>query len=215
MRYFKNIRKTLLLIETIESEYLKKKYSLLTINEIRVMETMEECNYEINEIAERLKISKGTASSHISKLMKKEIISTECVFADKRKKKVCLTNLGNEILDYMRELNTRIEELMQNEIRHDNQVLLDNINGRISAVLKREFLNDRPNVLSDFSVGDKIKIAKVLGDKEIKEYYWKRSVRKNKNFKILEKNEEGIILEGDEEVFIEKEDEEKLIVIIA
>jgi DNA-binding MarR family transcriptional regulator len=105
-------------ILSIEAEYLRNNNVLLSMNEVHVLEAISKTSEPtMSNLAKRLRITVGTLTIAINRLVEKGYVTRYRLSDDKRKVYVSLTHKAGEILDIHNKFH---EEMIEETIRDLN-----------------------------------------------------------------------------------------------
>ncbi|MCX5773866.1 MAG: MarR family transcriptional regulator [Fusobacteria bacterium] len=100
----------------LEKQFFQLTYPNLTITEFHTLEAISESELTMFQLASRLKITMGTATTAVNKLLKKEFIDRKKDNFDKRKVLVSLTQIGLNALKFHLEFHKNIFEAILDPI---------------------------------------------------------------------------------------------------
>ncbi len=100
----------------LEKQFFQLTYPDLTITEFHTLEAISESELTMFQLSSRLKITMGTATTAVNKLLKKEFIDRKKDSDDKRKVLVSLTPKGLNALKFHLEFHKNIFEAILDPI---------------------------------------------------------------------------------------------------
>jgi len=100
----------------LEKQFFQLTYPDLTITEFHTLEAISESELTMFQLSSRLKITMGTATTAVNKLLKKEFIHRKKDSIDKRKVLVSLTPKGLNALKFHLEFHKNIFEAILDPI---------------------------------------------------------------------------------------------------
>ena len=183
---------------------LKRGIKCLTHTELHIIEAIDSDKITMNELADRLAITMGTATVAITKLEDKGFVLRSRSETDRRKVYVSLSKKGLEALNYHNNCHKMIvTNITENIDKQDLEHFLKTFE-KILANLKNksEFLKPLP--VTEFEPKDKVSIVEIKGTPIIQEYFASHGVnqytvleiKKSKDpDKTALKKEDGTILE--------------------
>lgn len=150
---------------------LKRGIKCLTHTELHIIEAIGSEAITMNELAERLAITMGTATVAITKLGDKGFVLRTRSDSDRRKVYVSLSNKGQEALSYHNNYHKMIvsnitENIEEEDLAHflkTFEKILENLR------TKSEFL--KPLVITDFNYKEKVSIVEIKGTPIVQDYF--------------------------------------------
>lgn len=166
-----------------ENMALKRGIKCLTHTELHLIEAIGDESLTMNELAERIGITMGTATVAVAKLTEKGFIIRARASTDRRKVYVSLTTKGKKALQYHNNYHKMImssitENIADKELTHfieTFEVILDSLKEKTSYF--------KPLCIVDFALGEKVSIVDIKGTPIIQEYFANHGIE---NFSIVE-----------------------------
>ena len=196
-------------IESLLDEFYKTYYKIEEINlnqvtttELHVIEAIGEKSITMNELAEKLGITMGTASVAVNKLTDKYFIERSRSDDDRRKVYVQLSKKGLIAFKYHGNFHSNILEKITTKIPQKDldtfikvfEAIVDNLNK-----VKKEI---QPESILSFEKGDTVQVSSIKGSTAIKKYLNEKGIVMKSLIKILDIDKHIIILlvNGEEKV---------------
>ncbi|BBM36166.1 MarR family winged helix-turn-helix transcriptional regulator [Pseudoleptotrichia goodfellowii] len=200
-------------IESLLDEFYKTYYKIeeinlnqvikcLTTTELHVIEAIGEKSITMNELAEKLGITMGTASVAVNKLTDKYFIERSRSDDDRRKVYVQLSKKGLIAFKYHGNFHSNILEKITTKIPQKDldtfikvfEAIVDNLNK-----VKKEI---QPESILSFEKGDTVQVSSIKGSTAIKKYLNEKGIVMKSLIKILDIDKHIIILlvNGEEKV---------------
>ena len=200
-------------IESLLDEFYKTYYKIeeinlnqvikcLTTTELHVIEAIGEKSITMNELAEKLGITMGTASVAVNKLTDKYFIERSRSDDDRRKVYVQLSKKGLIAFKYHGNFHSNILEKITTKIPQKDldtfikvfEAIVDNLNK-----VKKEI---QPDSILSFEKGDTVQVSSIKGSTAIKKYLNEKGIVMKSLIKILDIDKHIIILlvNGEEKV---------------
>jgi len=186
----------------IEEINLNQVIKCLTTTEIHVIEAIGQDKITMNELAEKLGITMGTASIAINKLNEKQFIERIRSDEDRRKVFVKLSKKGEMALNYHGNFHSTILEKITENIPKEElkafvttfETILNNL-----EVIKKDI---QPESILSFEKGDIVQVSSFKGSPAIRKYLNEKGIIIKSLIKILDINKHIIMLlvDGDEKV---------------
>ena len=150
---------------------LKRGIKCLTHTELHIIEAIGREAITMNELAERLAITMGTATVAITKLGDKGFVLRTRSDSDRRKVYVSLSEKGREALNYHNNYHKMIlSNITENIDEKDLTHFLDTFERILENLrTKSEFL--KPLMITDFDVKDKVSIVEIKGTPIVQDYF--------------------------------------------
>lgn len=183
--------KTFYRIEELE---LKRDIKCLTINEFHIIDTINQNSLTMNELADKLGVTMGTATTTADNLVKKNFIKRERNQEDRRKVYVTLTNKGLLALKSHKDFHGKMIKLITKDLSQKELEKFSDIFGRLHENLREALQISQPQKLFDFSENQELKITDILGSRGMKDFFFKENIRTGTILKIVRKNSEGLTL---------------------
>jgi DNA-binding MarR family transcriptional regulator len=182
-----------------EDMALKRGIKSLTHTELHIIEAIGNESVMMNELAERLGITMGTATVAISKLTEKGFIDRARSDLDRRRVYVSLTKTGSTALSYHNNYHKMIMASITENIPKEDLNVFVNVFEIILKSLKNKTNYFKPLTINDFPAGTKISIVEIKGTPIVQNYFAEHGIE---NFTVLK-----ILQSTDAETFsIEKSD---------
>ena len=191
-----------------EDMALKRGIKALTHTELHIIESIgEDTQLTMNELADKIGITMGTATVAISKLSDKGYIDRARSTTDRRKVFVSLTKKGIDALTYHNNYHKMIMASITENIPADDLEKFVNIFEVILESLRNKTDYFKPMTITDFQVGTKVSIVEIKGTPIVQNYFLSHGIE---NFSLL-----TVLNSGDKSQFkIKKEDGEVLMLDI-
>lgn len=166
---------------------LKRGIKCLTHTELHIIECIGKNSLTMNELADKLEITMGTATVAISKLTDKGFIERERSSSDRRKVYVSLTEKGSKALTYHNNYHRMIMASITENIGDKDLGHFIDVFNIILAALKDKTEYFKPLVLTDFEVGDKVSIVEIKGTPIVHNFFSEHGIENFSIVEILEK----------------------------
>ena len=184
-----------------EDMALKRGIKALTHTELHIIESVgQDTQLTMNELADKIGITMGTATVAISKLSDKGYIDRARSTTDRRKVFVSLTKKGVDALTYHNNYHKMImasitESIPEKDLQKFVETFLDSLRNKTDYF--------KPMTITDFKEGTKVSIVEIKGTPIVQNYFLSHGIE---NFTLLK-----VLKSGDKSLFkIEKEDGEVL-----
>ena len=197
----------------IEEINLNQVIKCLTTTEIHVIEAIGQDKITMNELAEKLGITMGTASIAINKLTEKQFIERIRSDEDRRKVFVKLSKKGEMALNYHGNFHSTILEKITENIPKEElkafvttfETILNNL-----EVIKKDI---QPESILTFEEGDTVQVSSIKGSVAIRKYLNEKGVLIKSLIKIIniDKFLITMLVDGDEKI-LNVEDAENIMV---
>ena len=197
----------------IEEINLNQVIKCLTTTEIHVIEAIGQDKITMNELAEKLGITMGTASIAINKLNEKQFIERIRSDEDRRKVFVKLSKKGKMALNYHGNFHSTILEKITENIPKEElkafvttfETILNNL-----EVIKKDI---QPESILTFEEGDTVQVSSIKGSVAIRKYLNEKGVLIKSLIKIIniDKFLITMLVDGDEKI-LNVEDAENIMV---
>lgn len=197
----------------IEEINLNQVIKCLTTTEIHVIEAIGQDKITMNELAEKLGITMGTASIAINKLNEKQFIERIRSDEDRRKVFVKLSKKGEMALNYHGNFHSTIlEKITENIPKEELKVFVttfETIVNNLEAVKK----DIQPESILTFEEGDTVQVSSIKGSVAIRKYLNEKGVLIKSLIKIIniDKFLITMLVDGDEKI-LNVEDAENIMV---
>lgn len=198
----------------IEELSLKQNIKCLTLNEFHVIESIGNKRLLMNEVADILKVSMGTATVSVNKLVSKNFINRERDEEDRRKVYVSLTKKGLIALNSHSSfhLNT-IKAITKGLSNKEIEIFLSTFS-KLQLNLLETSASSQPKSLKYYDKNEEIKIVDISETRGLKEFFYKKGISQGKITKIVNKNHDSILIElNDQLVDIDIKDSNYLFAI--
>ena len=186
----------------IEEINLNQVIKCLTTTEIHVIEAIGQDKITMNELAEKLGITMGTASIAINKLNEKQFIERIRSDEDRRKVFVKLSKKGEMALNYHGNFHSTILEKITENIPKEElkafvttfETILNNL-----EVIKKDI---QPESILTFEEGDTVQVSSIKGSVAIRKYLNEKGVLIKSLIKIIniDKFLITMLVDGDEKI---------------
>jgi DNA-binding MarR family transcriptional regulator len=205
---------TKLFYET-ESLALKQGIKCLTTTELHVIEAIGNQSLSMNELSDRLGITMGTATVAINKLAKKGFITRKRSDNDRRKVFVSLSKKGDGALAYHNNFHKMIISSITKNIGSENLEIFTNVFNEILTNLRNQVEFFKPDVITNFEVGDSVGVLDIKGTPVIKNFFADIGIKLYTELKITSLTPRVIAIEtpNGEEVEVNCIDAKNLIVV--
>lgn len=184
----------------VEELSLKQYIKCLTMNEFHVIGSMGNKRLLMNELADILKVSMGTATVSVNKLVSKNFISRERDENDRRKVFVSLTKKGIIALNshstfHLDTIKAVTKDLSDKEIG----IFLMTFSKLQNNLLEASTFS-QPRTLKYFKENEKLKIVEIHGTRGLQDFFFKVGLTQGEVVKLIKKSENSIFLEFDDKV---------------
>lgn len=179
----------------LEELSLKQNIKCLTMNDFHVIESIGNKKLLMNEVADILKVSMGTATVSVNKLVGKNFINRERDEEDRRKVYVTLTRKGLIALNSHSSfhLNT-IKSITKGLSNREIELFLFTFS-KLQLNLLETSVSSQPKTLKYYDENEKIKIAEIYGTRGLRDFFYKKGISQGKMAKILKKEQDNILIE--------------------
>jgi len=203
--------KTFYQIEELE---LKKDIKCLTMNEYHTIEIIEDRVLPMNELADNLSVTMGTATVTIENLVNKNFVKRERNQEDRRMVFISLTKKGHLALESHKNFHKKMISLITNDLSPKELEDFTSIFSRLHQNLTEALEGSKPQKISDFCENSELKIINVLGSRGIKDFFYNENIKMGTILKLLRKDKGNLLLliEG-KEVEIDKKDSLNLVAV--
>ncbi len=198
----------------IEELELKRDIKCLTMNEYHTIDIIGDRILTMNELADNLSVTMGTATVAIENLVKKNFVKRDRSPDDRRKVYVSLTKKGllaleNHKIFYKKMINLVTKDLSTNEVEGFTGIF-EKLHKNLSEALS----HSQPKKICDFSENIELKIIDILGTRGLKDFFFNENIKVGTILKILKKNSNSILLLiENKEIELDKKDTYNLIAI--
>ncbi|AVQ32369.1 MULTISPECIES: MarR family winged helix-turn-helix transcriptional regulator [Fusobacterium] len=188
-----------------EDMALKRGIKCLTHTELHLIEAIGQDSLTMNELAEKIGITMGTATVAVSKLTEKGFIARVRSNSDRRKVFVSLTPKGSKALAYHNNyhkmiMSTLTEDIADKDLTHFIEVfevILNALRGKTDYF--------KPLLITEFPVGTKVSVVEIKGTPIVQNFFASHGIE---NFTVLE-----IMESNDKDNFILKKADGDLLVL--
>ncbi|MCI7666766.1 MAG: MarR family transcriptional regulator [Fusobacterium mortiferum] len=166
-----------------EDMALKRGIKCLTHTELHLIEAIGEESLTMNELADRVGITMGTATVAVSKLTEKGFIARVRSSSDRRKVYVSLTDKGSKALTYHNNYHKMIMSSITENIADKDLSHFIEIFELILGALQEKTDYFRPLTIVDFNEGERVSIVEIKGTPIVQNYFAGHGIE---NFSIVE-----------------------------
>ena len=166
-----------------EDTALKRGIKCLTHTELHLIEAIGEESLTMNELADRVGITMGTATVAVSKLTEKGFIARVRSNSDRRKVYVSLTDKGSTALTYHNNYHKMIMSSITENIADKDLSHFIEIFELILGALQEKTDYFRPLTIVDFNEGERVSIVEIKGTPIVQNYFAGHGIE---NFSIVE-----------------------------
>ena len=166
-----------------EDMALKRGIKCLTHTELHLIEAIGEESLTMNELADRVGITMGTATVAVSKLTDKGFIARVRSNSDRRKVYVSLTDKGSKALTYHNNYHKMIMSSITENIADKDLSHFIEIFELILGALQEKTDYFRPLTIVDFNEGERVSIVEIKGTPIVQNYFAGHGIE---NFSIVE-----------------------------
>lgn len=166
-----------------EDMALKRGIKCLTHTELHLIEAIGEESLTMNELADRVGITMGTATVAVSKLTEKGFIARVRSNSDRRKVYVSLTDKGSKALTYHNNYHKMIMSSITENIADKDLSHFIEIFKLILGALQEKTDYFRPLTIVDFNEGERVSIVEIKGTPIVQNYFAGHGIE---NFSIVE-----------------------------
>jgi DNA-binding MarR family transcriptional regulator len=182
-----------------EDMALKRGIKSLTHTELHIIDAIGNESVMMNELADRLGITMGTATVAISKLTEKGYVDRSRSDIDRRKVYVSLTKTGLGALSYHNNYHKMIMASITENIPKEELEVFEHVFEIILKSLRNKTAHFKPMAVSDFPAGTKVSVVEIKGTPIVQNYFAEHGIE---NFAILK-----VLPSKDKEMFtLEKGD---------
>lgn len=178
-------------LSNLEELTLDQSINCITHTEFNLINNLKEKEITMNELADILNITMGTATVAINKLLKKGFVIRKKDEIDKRQVLVSLSKKGLKVKEFNEEFSRIINDTIYNNLSNDE---IENFNKTFKKIvlnLKNMEKEYSPKKLNEFKVKDIIKI-KFITNKEAKSELLKIGVDVKTILQIVKKDDKNI-----------------------
>lgn len=166
-----------------EDMALKRGIKCLTHTELHLIEAIGEESLTMNELADRVGITMGTATVAVSKLTEKGFIARVRSNSDRRKVYASLTDKGSKALTYHNNYHKMIMSSITENIADKDLSHFIEIFELILGALQEKTDYFRPLTIVDFNEGERVSIVEIKGTPIVQNYFAGHGIE---NFSIVE-----------------------------
>ena len=166
-----------------EDMALKRGIKCLTHTELHLIEAIGEESLTMNELADRVGITMGTATVAVSKLTEKGFIARVRSNSDRRKVYVSLTDKGSKALTYHNNYHKMIMSSITENIADKDLSHFIEIFELILGALQENTDYFRLLTIVDFNEGERVSIVEIKGTPIVQNYFAGHGIE---NFSIVE-----------------------------
>ncbi len=199
-----------------EDMALKRGMKSVTHTELHIIESIGKNSLTMNELADKIGITMGTATVAISKLTDKGFVERVRSNVDRRKVFVSLTKKGIDALAYHNNYHNMIMASITENIPDKELEKFIKIFEVILEALRSKTDYFRPLLITNFKVGTKVSIVEIKGTPIVQNYFMGQGIENFKVVKILpskDKTQFTIEKEDGGKLVLDVEDAKNLIVI--
>ena len=175
-----------------EDMALKRGIKALTHTELHIIESVgQDTQLTMNELADKIGITMGTATVAISKLSDKGYIDRARSTTDRRKVFVSLTKKGVDALTYHNNYHKMIMASITESIADKDleqfvktfEVILESLRNKTDYF--------KPMTITDFKEGTKVSIVEIKGTPIVQNYFLNHNIENFSLLKILKSNDKS------------------------
>lgn len=178
----------------IEEVELKRDIKCLTMNEFHTIDTIGNEVFTMNELADNLSVTMGTATVTIENLVKKNFVKRDRNRDDRRKVFVSLTKKGNLALENHKKFHKKMADLIIRDLTSTELQDFMGVFTKLHKNLSEALLASQPHKLCDFPENTEIKITNVLGSRGLKDFFYKEHIKIGTILRILKINKDNLLL---------------------
>lgn len=165
-----------------EDMALKRGIKCLTHTELHIIESVGHESLTMNELAERLGITMGTATVAASKLSEKGFLNRERSQNDRRKVFISLTDKGIKALAYHNSYHKMIMSSITEHIKGKDLDHFISVFEDILEALRSKTDYFKPLPVCDFEHGTKISVVEIKGTPIVQNYFASQGIE---NFTVV------------------------------
>lgn len=166
-----------------EDMALKRGIKCLTQTELHLIEAIGENSLTMNELADKLGITMGTATVAVSKLTDKGFIDRIRSNSDRRKVYVSLTEKGSKALTYHNNYHKMIMSTITENISDKDLKNFVEVFNIILTSLKEKTDYFKPLIITDFKIGERVSIVEIKGTPIVQNYFASHGIE---NFSVVD-----------------------------
>ncbi len=198
----------------IEELELKRDIKCLTITEFHTIDVIGDRTLPMNELADDLSVTMGTATVAIENLVKKNFVKRERIQEDRRRVFVSLTKKGLLALENHRTFHKKMINLVTKDLSTNELESFTGIFDKLHKNLSEALSNSQPQKICDFNENIELKITDVLGTRGLRDFFFNQNIKVGTILKILKKSNNTIfLLIENKEIELDKKDTYNLIAI--
>lgn len=183
---------------------LKRGIRCITHTELHIIEAIGKDSLNMNELAERLGITMGTATVAITKLGDKGFIDRVRSDLDRRKVYVSLSKKGLEALSYHNNYHKQIISTITENIDPKDLENFTNVFEVILANLKEKTEFFKPMSINEFPFDSTVSVIEIKGTPIVQDYFSKNGIEHYSVLKILpNKHKDKVILQKEDNSILE------------
>lgn len=187
-----------------EDMALKNGIKCLTHTELHIIEAIGEDSLTMNELADRLAITMGTATVAITKLGEKGFVSRVRSNTDRRKVYVSLSKKGMQALNYHNNYHKSIVSSITEKLDEDEVKIFLGTFKKLLKSLKNKSELLKPLPITDFPINTKVSVIEIKGTPIIQDYFMDRGVGHYSTLEVLEgKDSNNVALKKDDGTILE------------
>jgi DNA-binding MarR family transcriptional regulator len=175
-----------------EDMALKRGIKSLTHTELHIIEAIGNEAVMMNELADRLGITMGTATVAISKLTEKGYIDRNRSDIDRRKVYVSLTKTGLTALSYHNNYHKMIMSSITENIPSKDLMIFVHVFEIILKSLRNKTAFFKPMTINDFPEGTKVSIVEIKGTPIVQNYFAEHGIENFTILKVLPTKDSGM-----------------------
>lgn len=179
----------------IEEFSLKQNIKCLTMNEFHVIESIGNNRLLMNEVADILRVSMGTATVSVNKLVRKKFINRERDEEDRRKVYVTLTKKGLIALNNHNSFHLNTIKSITKDLSNREIELFLSTFSKLQLNLLETSVSSQPKALKYYDENEKVRITEISGTRGLQEFFYKKGISQGKMAKILKKEQDNILIE--------------------
>jgi DNA-binding MarR family transcriptional regulator len=184
------------------------------MNEFHTIDVIGNRTLPMNELADDLSVTMGTATVAIENLVKKNFVKRERIQEDRRRVFVSLTKKGLLALENHRTFHKKMINLVTKDLSTNELENFTGIFDKLHQNLSEALINSQPQKICDFNENIELKITDVLGTRGIRDFFFNQNIKVGTVLKILKKSNNTIfLLVENKEIELDKKDTYNLIAI--
>ena len=179
----------------VEELSLKQNIKCLTMNDFHVIESIGNKKLLMNEVACILKVSMGTTTVSVNKLVSKNFINRERDEEDRRKVYVSLTKKGLIALNSHNSFHLDTIKAITKGLSNKEIEFFLSTFSKLQLNLLETSVSSQPKTLKCYENNDKIKITGIHGTRGLQEFFYKKGISQGKILKIINIEKDSILIE--------------------